>query len=132
MSGGVDSSVAATLLQATRIRSRRRFYAHGEKSSQACELEKGKPNPLLPILQGRLDHKQGCCSASDAADARRVADKLGIPFYALDLEEDFKRIVDTSSMNTNTRVPPIRVCNATTGSNLDVCSITPMQSMPNM
>jgi tRNA-specific 2-thiouridylase len=67
---------------------------HGEQSSQACELGDGKPNPLLPILEGRLDHKQGCCSASDAADARRVADKLSIPFYALDLESEFKQIVD--------------------------------------
>ncbi|MEL7266577.1 MAG: tRNA 2-thiouridine(34) synthase MnmA, partial [Planctomycetota bacterium] len=51
-------------------------------------------NPLLPIVQGRADHKQGCCSASDAEDARRVADHFGIPFYALDLQEDFRRIID--------------------------------------
>ncbi len=94
MSGGVDSSVAANLLLQQGYEVVGVFMRHGEKSSQACELDAGKPNPLLPILQGRLDHKQGCCSASDAADARRVADKLGIPFYALDLEEDFKRIVD--------------------------------------
>jgi tRNA-uridine 2-sulfurtransferase len=94
MSGGVDSSVAANLLLKEGYEVIGVFMRHGEKSSQACELDSGKPNPLLPILQGRLDHKQGCCSASDAADARRVADKLGIPFYALDLEEDFRRIVN--------------------------------------
>lgn len=94
MSGGVDSSVAAHLLVQQDYDVVGVFMRHGEKSSAACELDSGKPNPLLPILQGRLDHKQGCCSASDAADARRVADKLGIPFYALDLEEDFRRIVD--------------------------------------
>jgi tRNA-specific 2-thiouridylase len=94
MSGGVDSSVAAHLLKEQGFEIVGVFMRHGEKSSQACELDSGKPNPLLPILQGRLDHKQGCCSASDAADARRVADKMSIPFYALDLEEDFKRIVD--------------------------------------
>lgn len=94
MSGGVDSSVAAGLLLEQGYEVVGVFMRHGEQSSQACELGDGKPNPLLPILEGRLDHKQGCCSASDAADARRVADKLSIPFYALDLESEFKQIVD--------------------------------------
>ena len=48
----------------------------------------------LPILSTRLGHKQGCCTASDAADARRVADRLDIPFYALDFQKDFGRIMD--------------------------------------
>ncbi|HEX5272347.1 MAG TPA: tRNA 2-thiouridine(34) synthase MnmA, partial [Gemmataceae bacterium] len=39
-------------------------------------------------------HKKGCCSALDAGDARRVADRLDIPFYALDFEKDFGRIID--------------------------------------
>ncbi len=43
---------------------------------------------------GRADHKKGCCSAVDAGDARRVADRLDIPFYALDFEKDFDRIID--------------------------------------
>jgi tRNA-specific 2-thiouridylase len=94
MSGGVDSSVAAVLLLEQGYEVVGVFMRHGEQSSKACELGDGKPNPLLPILEGRLDHKQGCCSASDAADARRVADKLSIPFYALDLESEFKQIVD--------------------------------------
>jgi tRNA-specific 2-thiouridylase len=42
----------------------------------------------------RLDHKQGCCTAADADDARRVAERLGIPFYALDLSDDFGRVMD--------------------------------------
>jgi tRNA-specific 2-thiouridylase len=42
----------------------------------------------------RADHKKGCCSAIDASDARRVADKLDLPFYALDFEREFDRIID--------------------------------------
>jgi tRNA-specific 2-thiouridylase len=48
----------------------------------------------LPIVSSRLDHKQGCCTASDAEDARRVADRLDIPFYALNLQQEFGRIID--------------------------------------
>ena len=47
----------------------------------------------LPILSAKA-HKQGCCSASDAADARRVADLLDIPFYALNFQDAFGRIKD--------------------------------------
>lgn len=94
MSGGVDSSAAAHLLLEEGYDVVGVFMRHGEESAESCRLEDGSPNPLLPILQGRTDHKQGCCSASDAMDARRVADRLGIPFYALDLQADFSRIVD--------------------------------------
>ncbi|MFN3193491.1 MAG: tRNA 2-thiouridine(34) synthase MnmA [Aureliella sp.] len=94
MSGGVDSSAAAHLLLEQGYDVIGVFMRHGEESAESCSLEDGSPNPLLPILQGRTDHKQGCCSASDAMDARRVADRLGIPFYALDLQSDFSRIVD--------------------------------------
>ncbi len=51
-----------------------------------------QPTPL-PVLD-RLDHKQGCCTASDAADARRVAERLDIPFYAIDFQAEFRQIVD--------------------------------------
>lgn len=93
MSGGVDSSAAAHLLLEQGYDVVGVFMRHGEESATSCELEDGA-NPLLPILQGRTDHKQGCCSATDAMDARRVADRLSIPFYALDLQADFSRIVD--------------------------------------
>lgn len=93
MSGGVDSSVAAHLLQRDGWDVVGVFMRHGEESAAACKVESTGANPLLPILQGRTDHKQGCCSATDALDARRVADRLGIPFYALDLQADFSRIV---------------------------------------
>lgn len=93
MSGGVDSSVAAHLLLRAGYEVIGVFMRHGEESAASCKVESTGQNPLLPILQGRADHKQGCCSASDALDARRVADRLNIPFYALDLQADFRRIV---------------------------------------
>ncbi len=38
---------------------------------------------------------KGCCTLDDARDARRVADRLGIPFYVWDLAEAFReRVVD--------------------------------------
>lgn len=93
MSGGVDSSAAARLLLDQGFEVIGVFMRHGEESAQSCQIQGGN-NPLLPILQGRMDHKQGCCSASDAMDARRVADSLGIAFYALDFQSEFSRIVD--------------------------------------
>src|SRR4051812_24792475 len=83
MSGGVDSSVAAHLLVEQRHEVIGVFMRHGEQSPAACD-----------IGIDRLDHKQGCCTATDANDARRVADKLGIPFYALNLQAEFVQIID--------------------------------------
>src|SRR5262249_12726806 len=77
MSGGVDSSVAAYLLKEQGyevIGLFMRTGVHGDDDTPA--------------------HKKGCCSALDAGDARRVADRLDIPFYALDFEQDFSRIID--------------------------------------
>lgn len=96
MSGGVDSSVAAHLLTSAGHDVIGVFMRHGESSPVAeCTLD-GTPGgaSMLPILNQRADHKQGCCSASDAADARRVADRMEIPFYALNLEREFGRIID--------------------------------------
>lgn len=100
MSGGVDSSVAAHLLLQAGHEVVGVFMRHGEASAEVCRVENPQPGMTLPVVTAgdaagsRADHKQGCCSASDAADARRVAAKLKIPFYALDLQSDFRRIVD--------------------------------------
>jgi tRNA-specific 2-thiouridylase len=100
MSGGVDSSVAAHLLRAAGHDVIGLFMRHGEPLQAACATNaeistaEGAANAdVLPILPAAA-HKQGCCSASDAADARRVADRLDIPFYALNFEEEFGRIID--------------------------------------
>ncbi len=102
MSGGVDSSVAARLLLDAGHEVIGVFMRHGEQSPAVCSIEgaqqpaAGSARPQaaqLPIIN-RLDHKQGCCTAADAEDARRVADRLNIPFYALDLNREFGRIMD--------------------------------------
>src|SRR5688500_2558990 len=92
MSGGVDSSAAAYLLREEGHEVIGVFMRHGEEAQETCSVD--SPGLVLPIFSPRADHKQGCCSASDAEDARRVADKLDIPFYALNLQAEFRRIID--------------------------------------
>src|SRR6516162_9579684 len=77
MSGGVDSSVAAYLLR------RQGHEVIGLFMRTGAHAADDTPS-----------HKKGCCSALDAGDARRVADRLDIPFYALDFERDFDRVID--------------------------------------
>lgn len=78
MSGGVDSSVAAFLLKQQGFEVIGLFMRTGVHGHESDGPE----------------HKKGCCSAVDAGDARRVADRLDMPFYALDFEADFARIMD--------------------------------------
>jgi tRNA-specific 2-thiouridylase len=97
MSGGVDSSVAAHLLTAEGHDVIGVFMRHGEQSPVAVgPPSRGGQCSTVPLGSQHLPlhHKQGCCTAADAADARRVADKLGIPFYALNLQDEFGRIID--------------------------------------
>jgi tRNA-specific 2-thiouridylase len=89
MSGGVDSSASAYLLKEQGYDVVGLFMRSGEAEPAPCATSPG----LLPIVS-TATHKQGCCSASDAADARRVADGLDIPFHALNFREAFGRIKD--------------------------------------
>lgn len=78
MSGGVDSSVTAALL-----------------------LEQGYE--VIGVSMQVWDYAQftsadgntfgTCCSLDDIHDARRVAEQLGIPFYVVNFEEEFKQLV---------------------------------------
>ena len=85
MSGGVDSSVAAALL------------VEQGYDCVGVFMRQGRPEEAdggLPIVEPARAGHQGCCSVADAVDARRVADRLGIPLYPLDLTADFGRIID--------------------------------------
>jgi len=81
MSGGVDSSAVAAVLQeqghpivglTMQLWNQRRLSGHA-----------GMPESV----QGR------CCSIDDVYDARRVAETLGIPYYVVNHEERFERDV---------------------------------------
>jgi len=71
MSGGVDSSVAAALMK----------DAGHDVMGVTLKLWAG-PRGEAPTA--------GCCTVSDAEDARRVAAQLDIPYYVLDYTDDFK------------------------------------------
>lgn len=90
MSGGVDSSAAAVLLQEQGYDVIGLFMRSGATDEQTCSTDLGISLPVV----GSRPNKQGCCSASDAADARRVADRLDIPFHALNFQNAFGRIKD--------------------------------------
>lgn len=74
MSGGVDSSVVALMLQQQGHDVVGVFMRNG--------------------VAGKSAQEKSCCSASDARDASVVADRLGIPFYAVDYEQEFARLMD--------------------------------------
>lgn len=67
MSGGVDSSVAAFLLR-----------------------EQGIYEVIGAFIKG---YNVDGCQDREAEDARRVAEYLNIPFYVIDLEEEYKQFV---------------------------------------
>ncbi len=107
MSGGVDSSVAALLLKEQGYDVVGLFMRTGTHA----EDDASPPTPLRKAEKG--DKKKGCCSAVDAGDARRIADRLDIPFYALDFADDFGKIMDyfTDEYLAGRTPNPCVVCN---------------------
>ncbi|MFO0874402.1 MAG: tRNA 2-thiouridine(34) synthase MnmA [Phycisphaerales bacterium] len=95
MSGGVDSSVAAALLLRAGydvVGCFMRLGSPGEALEELVEHDAcAATGPATSSL--RIGH-QGCCSINDAADARLVASRLGIPFYVCNFKKDFGRIID--------------------------------------
>jgi len=93
MSGGVDSSVAAALLQRDGWDVVGCFMRLGSPGETLDELQPMAPTCDPAASKIKIGH-QGCCSINDAADARHVASKLGIPFYVCNFKKDFGRIID--------------------------------------
>ena len=92
MSGGVDSSVAAALLLREGYDVVGCFMRLGSPGETFDELTPDEGEACDPT-KIRIGH-QGCCSINDAADARLVAAKLGVPFYVVNFKKDFGRIID--------------------------------------
>lgn len=71
MSGGVDSSVCALLLQ--------------ESGYQV--------SGITMLLHGGCDDEQGCGTTSDIEDAKAVCERLGIPLHVCDQRKGFEKQV---------------------------------------
>jgi tRNA-specific 2-thiouridylase len=96
MSGGVDSSVAAALLQHGGHDVIGIFMRHGGSDEVGCRTDAAAVTAAAQQSPAAAPTalRQGCCSAADAEDARRVAQRLGLPFYVLDFAAEFGQIID--------------------------------------
>ncbi len=97
MSGGVDSSVTAALLQ--------------EQGYDVVGV-----TLQLYDYGAAVDRKGACCAGIDIYDARRVAEERGFPHYVLNYEDNFKESVITdfvdSYLQGETPIPCVK-CNQT-------------------
>ncbi len=80
MSGGVDSSTTAALLQ----NQGHQLVGFSMQLWNQRRINVGPDGEPLPSR---------CCSLDDLYDARAVATKLGFPFYVVNLEDEFERDV---------------------------------------
>ena len=77
LSGGVDSSVAAYLMQ---------------QQGYDCA---GVTMKLFHNEDIHVPREKSCCSLEDVEDARSVAQSLGMPFYVFDFTQEFKsQVID--------------------------------------
>lgn len=76
MSGGVDSSVAALLLQ-----------------QEGYDVI-GVTMKLYSLDEANLpDYYRGCCTVDDVEDARIVCHRLGVPHYVMNVQKEFETFV---------------------------------------
>lgn len=76
MSGGVDSSVCALLVQQAGL----------EAVGVTLSLQRHDGEEVFP-------GEKTCCSIDDVNDARRVCARLGIPFYVFNFQDTFRQEV---------------------------------------
>ncbi|HEX5707476.1 MAG TPA: tRNA 2-thiouridine(34) synthase MnmA [Pyrinomonadaceae bacterium] len=81
MSGGVDSSAAAAIL------------ADEGHELVGFTMQLWNQRRGLTVDEAGEPMPSRCCSLDDVYDARRVAERLGFPFYVLNLEREFERDV---------------------------------------
>ena len=120
MSGGVDSSVAAALLREAGHEVVGAFMCLGHAGEVGGTSSAQPAGEAAPAGQADLDEevqqsrRQSCCSIQDSDDARRVAARLGIPFYILDFQAGFDGLIDQFvSEYSRGRTPnPCVLCNS--------------------